>query len=151
MVGSVLQVFDAILAAHVADSYPIIISYGDMPSKEEIQDSLLTQTYCRYLIPAPYDPDAILYQSTAGAISEVMAFMVIFANSARGAVEGLHEWFLRVGYKTENNIVGDPGTKPWVYSTLSVMSWHPVGAIEDYAMQYGNAWAIEQMVRINIV
>lgn len=144
-------VFDNILTAHDADNYPIHICYGDMPSKDQIRDDLLQSDIARYLIPAPFDPDSELYQSTDGAITEVMAFMVVFCNTPKETVQGLHNWFLRVGYKTVNNVVGDPPTVPWTYSTLSLMAWHPVGGVESYAEQYGDVWAIEQFVRINIV
>lgn len=146
------SVFDTLVDAHKADSFPISIAYSkDSMQKEEIAKKVGTRGIMRFLCPAPLDPEATVRKSTLGTVEEVKAFMVVFAPTARECVEGLQNWFLRVGYASQTGIVGNPYHAPWTYSTLSLLSYSPIGSIEQFAEPYGEVYALEQYVRISIV
>lgn len=145
-----IAVYDAILAAHKADAFPVEIRYGGTITKDEAAGKVKAQGIARYIIAAPLDVDSELYKATDGSVKELKFWKVIFARTAKDCVQGLQDWFIRVGAVSDTGIVGIPGHAPWTYSTLSVLKWRPVGSLEQYAEVYGEVFAIEQFTRISI-
>lgn len=137
--------------AHVSDGYPIEIAYANSLNEGIVETALESASVVRYLIPARFNPSDMIYNSTGGDIKQLKAFMIVFTNSPESCVTELENWFKRVGYVTENDVIGNPPKAPWEYSTLNILRWFPVGGVEQVPEQYGNVWGIEQYILIDIL
>lgn len=145
------SVFDEIVDAHKADEFPVSVAYGPEAMKKETIAALVKQKgTVRYLQPAPIPIDSSLRKSTNGDVKVVHAFMLVFSKTARECVKALEDWFLRVGFACAPGVVGYPGSGPWTYSTLSLLSYNPIGDVEQFAQQYGEVYVVEQYIRISI-
>lgn len=144
-------VWDEIYEAHKADAFPVKISYSrDSLKAETIKQAVKQSGIVRYIQPAPLPVGNILRQSTRGDVKVVQGFMLVFAATAKECVKALEDWFIRVGCVSQSGIVGLAPNGPWTYSTLSLLSYDPIGDVEQYAEPYGEVYAIEQYVRISI-
>jgi hypothetical protein len=144
-------VFDSIIDAHTADSFPVNMAYGRNVLKAEAISQVVRQSGVqRFLVSAPLPMGNDIRNSTHGDVKVVQPWMVIFAATERECVEALEAWFVRVGCTLSSGIVGKPPVGPWTYSTLSLLSYNPIGDLEQFAEPYGDVFAIEQYVRISI-
>lgn len=145
------SVYDQLVAAHKADSFPIKIMYSkDAINAEQIKADVYKSGPQRYVQPAPLPVGNVLRESTNGDVKVVQAFIIVFAKTAKEAVEALEAWLIRVGFVSSPGVVGKPRCGPWTYSTLSLLSYSPVGDVEEFAQPYGQIYAVEQYIRISI-
>lgn len=144
-------VYDALVDAHDADEFPISVAYSrDVLNKDAISAEVKTKGIVRYLVSAPLPMRNDLRNSTLGDVKVIQPWMLVFASTGKKCVKGLEDWFKRVGCVMQTGIVGVPPNGPWTYSTLSLLSYTPIGDLEQFAEPYGDVYCIEQYARISI-
>lgn len=146
--------FDRIEEAMNADNFPVTILFARKLNEAEVMEKLKAlddDGVVRYLASAPSDPNDELRKSTGGAVSDTFAFMLSFSKSSRGAILANEEWLKKVGYVTENDVLGIPPRAPYDYSTIKILRWWPAGLIEQFADRFGDSYILEQYVRISLV
>lgn len=92
------SVYDQLVAAHIADNFPISVMYSkDAINTTKIKADVFAKGPQRYIQPAPLPVGNVLRESTSGDIKVIHAFIIVFAKTAKEAVQALEAWLIRVG------------------------------------------------------
>jgi len=148
-----IATIDAIVDAHTADGYPISVFWGGVLDKKTLFDQITESSpTLRYLIPAPngggVTDDFVL--ASGGKVKFLKMWMVAITKDSRTAVQAGHDWLERIGFTTENGVVGYPASAPWTYQTLLINAWRTVADVNLFSEQYGDVWLWEQPVEIQV-
>ena len=135
-----MTILDQIETAMAAGSFNCKITYGLDPSEIEVKGMIEDYGIARIIQPTTVDLQSDIVVSSGGLLWDIAAFMIVIGNSSKAAVDGLHAWFVGIGFETENGVIGIPAQAPWAFQDLRIYRWQPAGGLPVRAEKLGEKW-----------
>lgn len=143
-------IIDGIEDAMAAGSLTCRVTYGLDVTADDTDRLIAAHGVARIFQATSLEPFSDIVVSSGGLLWDIAAFMIVIASTPKDAVDGLHDWFVGIGFETENGVVGVPPGAPWTFQTLEIHKWQPAGGLPLRAEQLGKHWVALVAAEINV-